>query len=99
VCTSAALCSTWCSWIEGGVLAAFAALHRFEIIDQEFLDERHSGKVGEYVLDGSHHFEVVVDLVFSLWLEGLFLVSNLILEVIVGNFLKFRFSLMCLDIS
>jgi hypothetical protein len=99
MCTSAALCSTWGSWIEGGVLAAFAALHRLEVINQEFLDERRSSKVGEYVLDGSHHFEVGVDLVVSLCLEGLLLVSGLILEVIVRNVLEYRCSLMCLDIS
>ena len=77
-------------------MAAFAALHRLEVIDQEFLDERHSGKFGEYV---SHHFEVGVDLVFSLCLEGLLLVFGLILQVIVGNVLEFRCSLLCLDVS
>jgi hypothetical protein len=80
-------------------LTAFAALHRLEVIDQEFLDGKHSGKVGEYVLDGSHHFEVGVDLVFSLCLEGLLLVFGLILQVIVGNVLEFRCSLLCLDVS
>jgi hypothetical protein len=78
-------------------LAAFAALHRLEVIDQEFLDEKHSGKVGAYVLDGSHHFEVGVDLVFPLCLKGLLLVSGLILQVIVENILEFRCFLMFLN--
>ena len=80
-------------------MAAFAALHRLGVIDQEFLDEKHSGKVGEYVLVGSHHFEVGVDLVFPLCLEGLLLVFGLILQVIVENILEFRCSLLCLDVS